>query len=400
MIYPNGDPESPIWAIIERPLPRDHEKGYLFSSAMGWHFFRICEEAGLPRPYVTCLKPEIDTMVNGAKKLYDDTTIVEEFISNNCLSDSIFPGQHKPTIILLLGDVSTVRFLPNTANRVKKTPSKKQKELGQSNVFTEDKASLDKYAGSILTSPYLDYSHYCIPTYDPWYVMDNWDYRDIQISIDLGHARQELEYYLQNKKLLELPARELITEPSYDILMEFLWEVLDYKTREYPYTANDIETIRPVKNSRLYRGHPGYPYTNSFALSPYKAISYSFWDYTTSQLSQIWSITDAIYREVPIIGQNFFIFDFNHTNAMGFRVNINNIHDTMLRHHMLWPELSHKLQFLTKQYTREPYYKDEGKQWTPKQKKRLMNYNALDTAVDFEVFLREEDEFNERPYLR
>lgn len=391
MIYPNGDPESPLWAIIDEPLPRDHEKGYLFSSPLGWHFFKICEEAGLPRPYVTCLKPD-----PGVK--YDDDTLVEEFINNNCLSESIYPGQLKPRIIILLGEISTYRFLPFTAKRLKN--SSKKTASGASSVEIKQEASLDKYAGSILESPFLDYPHYIIPTYDPKYVMDNWAYRDIQISIDLGHVRQELEYYLNNQKLLELPARELITEPSYEDLMEFLLLVLDTKSRENPEAANDIETIRPIKNSKRYSGHPGYPYTNSFAISPYKAISYSFWDYPPSQLSQIWTLTDAIYREVPIVGQNFFIFDFNHTTAMGFRPRLETIKDTMLRHHILWPELSHKLQFLTKQYTRQPYYKDEGKTWTPKQKKQLMRYNALDSCVTYEAYLRQEDEFNERPHLR
>lgn len=88
---------------------------------------------------------------------------------------------------------------------------------------------------------------------------------------------------------------------------------------------------------------------------------------------------------------------------MGFSFNLDNIFDTKLRHHILWPELPHKLQFLTKQYTRQPYYKDEGKNWSPRSKTKtleLLRYGALDTVVTYEVFNGQEQEFLERPGLK
>lgn len=373
-IYPHGNPECPIWVIVEKPLPRDFERGYLFSSSLGWHFFKMWTEAGLPDPYVTCLKPD-DSLT------YNEDTLVSEFINNNCLS-SIFIGQKQPKFIVTIGADVTIRFVPSTAKR-------------NSKKGVAPEASLDKWAGSLLTSPFIDYEHYLIPGYLPQDIISDWAYRDIFINIDLGHVRFEYEYWLLNGALKTLPIRELKTEPSYEDLMLFLTEAFDHAE----YISNDIETIRPARKSSLFKYHPGVPYTNSFAISPEKSISFSLWNYPTNQLCSIWNLCDAIYREKKIIGQNFFEFDLHFLEAIGFRFCYDRIQDTKLRHHQLWVELPHTLQFLTRQYTREPFYKEEGHSWSPKNLKNLMRYNCKDTCCTYEVFLKQEEEFIDRPYL-
>ena len=97
------------------------------------------------------------------------------------------------------------------------------------------------------------------------------------------------------------------------------------------------------------------------------------------------------------IGQNYTTFDAHWLRALGFDVNLSLVHDTLIRHHILWPELPHKLQFQTFQYTREPYYKEEGKGWSLKEGlDRLMKYNCKDTLVTYEVFNEQEKEFADR----
>ena len=85
---------------------------------------------------------------------------------------------------------------------------------------------------------------------------------------------------------------------------------------------------------------------------------------------------------------------------LGFRIDKTKVVDTMIRQHILWPELPKDLAFMSRQYTREPYYKDEGHGWNMKNMTKLKRYNALDTTVTFEVYLAQEKEFDERPYLR
>jgi len=73
--------------------------------------------------------------------------------------------------------------------------------------------------------------------------------------------------------------------------------------------------------------------------------------------------------------------------------------DTLIRHHILWPGLEHKLQFQTNSIQRA-FYKDEGKLWSPNQKKWSMRYNALDTTVTYEIYNAQEKEFAEKPHLK
>jgi DNA polymerase I-like protein with 3'-5' exonuclease and polymerase domains len=66
----------------------------------------------------------------------------------------------------------------------------------------------------------------------------------------------------------------------------------------------------------------------------------------------------------------------------------------------LWPEFEHKLQFQTFQYTREPYYKDEGKLWTPKEGLAgLQLYNCKDSAVTYEIRDKQDEDFADRPWM-
>lgn len=367
IIGPQGDKKSPIWVIIYEPYDQDAEKGYIFSAGYGYVFDKIWRNANISvQPFIDSLRPCLGASYN------DDARF-------NILKDDLHTYQ--PPIIVTLGDGKhdkiTNWFCPETIPRGKES-------------------SLAKWAGSLLISPYLTYPHYIIPNYAPNFVVSNWDYHEIQQFIDFGHVRDEYDFWATNQRLNPLPQRTIVTEPSYDILMSLL-----NSYRYAPRISVDIETIRPRKGDDFDNlKHPGYPYTIGIAPSPSSGMSFSLWDYETRQAIQIWRELDWLLKEVPQIGQNYFTFDSHFLEALGFRVSLDKVQDTLLRHHMLWPALQHKLQFQTKQYTRQPYYKDEGKQWHPKFKKKLMNYNVLDCCVTYEIFLEQEKEFEERPHLK
>jgi hypothetical protein len=57
------------------------------------------------------------------------------------------------------------------------------------------------------------------------------------------------------------------------------------------------------------------------------------------------------------------------------------------------------LQFLTRQYTREIFYKDEGHSWNLKNMNKLRRYNCLDVCVTYEVYDEQEEEFKRRGHL-
>jgi DNA polymerase I-like protein with 3'-5' exonuclease and polymerase domains len=60
--------------------------------------------------------------------------------------------------------------------------------------------------------------------------------------------------------------------------------------------------------------------------------------------------------------------------------------DTMLAHHTLYPGLPHDLAFLTAQYTDQPYYKDEGKEWRSENDiPAFWEYNVKDCCITLTV---------------
>lgn len=363
LIANHGDPANPIWVVITEPYEKDSEHQTLFSCGYGYNFKKVWKLAGLPDPYICSVKPCL-----GAT--YDNLTRL------NMLQADI--EQYKPILIVPLDD-NVLNFL------VPETTQQKEKN-----------SSLRKWAGSLLQSRFIKYPHYVIGSHEPEWVTRNWDYHEIQAFIDFGHVKEEYDFWGSNGRLNPLPQRRLITEPSFTDLLDYL-----LSCGNLPYISLDIETIRPRKGTFYHDlKHPGYPYTCAIAKSPHDAISFSYWDYPPEQAIRIWRVFDELLQKVPQIGQNYFTFDSHFKEALGFKLCLDRCSDTLIRHHILWPGLEHKLQFQTKQYTREPYYKDEGKSWSSKYKRQLMIYNAKDAAVTYEVWLAQEKEFDDRPHLR
>jgi len=369
MIQNRGNINSHVWILqnFAESTEADKAVGQLFTGAADYHFNKMLTEAGLP---------VYDTFYH----VYTDKLQAASLINI-----------YRPPIILLCGthkekktyDSTTVKdFCPEVAS--KKKPYA---------------VSMENQAGSLLQSNFINYPHYCIPIWPLQRIYEDWAYRDIYINLDLGHAKDELDYFHKNGTLQSLPIYNFIVEPSFAELRDYFFDKL-FKAKTI---TNDIETIghtlRKKKNSKFF-GHPGYFYVNGIGVSRSEAISYSLWDYTPKELVQIWKWTDLLFQGLTtIIGQNFFNFDLWWLQALGFQYDLKKIKDTYVRQHILWPELPRSLQFMTKQYTRCPYYKDEGKHWNPKQKKSYMRYNCMDCVNTFEVYEKQNEEFMDRPNL-
>jgi hypothetical protein len=265
----------------------------------------------------------------------------------------------------------------------------------------EDESEISKYCGSLLTSSLITYPHYIIPTFSPESVAKDWSIRDVVTSIDLGKAREELIYWKKYAYNLQpLPSRTLV----YDI--RDFGELLGYLDRfsKSELLSNDIETVYPKKNKQkpsAYKHHPGIPLVIGLADSPNFGISFELFREDKEETRILWRKLQDIWDKVPFqLGQNFFNFDIYRYNMLGFRIDPRRVKDTLIRQHILFPELEKSLQFMTRQYTRERYYKDEGHGWSLKDMKKLKRYNCLDVCVTLEVYLEQEKAFDDRPYLR
>lgn len=247
-----------------------------------------------------------------------------------------------------------------------------------------DEIGIGKWRGSLLTSPRLNWPHYVVPIYHPAYILRDWSEHDTNVFV-LSKIKEELDYWRKNGFLQPLPKRELIHSPTETEALEYLEACLH---QEDPISI-DIELLR----LRV-------PYTISFARDPFSAISVGFWDYSPSVTKRMWRLIDSILRTKNQIGQNYTSFDCHWLYHLGFSPNTALVDDTRVRHNLLWPELSHKLEFMCMQYTREPYYKEEGRGWTQKDgAAQLKKYNCKDTCVTYEVFNEQEKEFADRKEL-
>ena len=140
---------------------------------------------------------------------------------------------------------------------------------------------------------------------------------------------------------------------------------------------------------------------------------------TTSERAVAVRLLSKFFRGRPLVGQNIGMFDYPKLEAFGFRLGPIEM-DTMLAHHLLWPELgmksrsrddgtekfagSHDLAFLCSAYTDVPYYKDLADKWRLNMDWEMFwRYNCLDACVTYEVYLRlkeELEEFSQTSYYR
>jgi len=177
---------------------------------------------------------------------------------------------------------------------------------------------------------------------------------------------------------LELPQRLLqVARTSLDLHRYF------EQYRESTIVSLDIESIKSV------------PVCLGLAFNSFHAISVPLIDIPNKisipvhEKIEIFRQLDQLFRrkDLKIIGQNW---KFDHDkleSCTRFRLP-EPYFDIMLAHHCLYPELPKGLNFITSVATREPYYKDELKEFNLAKSdiNDLYLYNAKDVAVPFEIY--------------
>lgn len=147
--------------------------------------------------------------------------------------------------------------------------------------------------------------------------------------------------------------------------------------------ASDIESINCV------------PVCVGFAFNKHHALSIpmlrhignnKLTDMGIRDLSECWRIIDTQLRRLRLIGHNFKYDEFK-LSLVGLACP-NVYSDTLIKTRVIFPELPGKyLYVVSSLWTREPFYKDEGKEFRlgKSHADQLMLYNARDCAVEFEV---------------
>lgn len=267
--------------------------------------------------------------------------------------------------------VSATKHFENFKERLQEANANVYVPLGEMAMQAlVSKKGITKWHGSILESIDFYGNVKVIPTIDPRSAIRQYLFR-YYISSDLKRVKEEC---ITPK--LNLPDRKLIVQPSFTESCAFLDQCLLEKQ-----VAVDIEVYK-MEVSCI-----------SFATSPTLCMSIPFDSrWTIEEEATLWRKVAAVLEneKVEKIFQNgmfdiSFLFARNKINTVGY------IHDTMVKHNLNYPDFPKGLGFITTLYTREPYYKDEGKTWFNDLKSgsgsidQFYIYNAKDSAVCFEA---------------
>lgn len=371
-----GNPNSPIWIIGEAPGADEDQAGVPFVGYSGKQLDGQISEAGLSLSDIYLTNPYKVRPPNNEIERRAELGIPEQAYLESFYEEL---EEFKPTFIVAAGATPLSLLCPYTVSRRDGSPR------------------ISAWRGSLLSCDRFHWPHYVVPMYHPAFILREYSERCIAVFC-LERVREEFEWWRStgNRVAVQpLPQRHLISDPTFDDTVAYLNDCIEAARRGTP-VSHDIENPF-YKKIQL-------PYVMNFSYDPSHAISFNLWDWPTERLMVIWRLMDRVLRESILIGQNYLNFDAGYQEeSCGLRPNIGELHDTMTRHKVLWPEFEHKLQFQTVQYTREPYYKDESHDFdasTEPGKRSLRQYGAKDAAVTYEIFNGQDVELDARGLRR
>jgi uracil-DNA glycosylase family 4 len=358
-----GNVNAPIWLVGEAPGVDEEQQGVPFCGASGRMLDHLLREANvdLSRCFWTnaykTRPPE--NKIDRISELGIPLTLYQEQLIEELHAT-------KPTFICALGATPLGVLCPQTIHSRTKH------------------AAIGSYQGSLLISPRLPWPHYVVGSYHPAYVFKSPDVRQL-IVLCLAKLAEEHQYWrAHNYQIQPLPQRRLISDPSADDAIDFLRVILAQPKERL--VSVDIENIGVYSGKYKTPQRGRVPYVIGFSVEPTLGMSIGLGEYDIVKAVQIWSLINDVLRTSRQVYQNGQTHDIPWLHFIGFDVNAQLSDDTLVMHHTLWPELSHKLEFLCFQYTREPFYKEEGRNWTVKERQKLKAYNCKDVCVTLEIY--------------
>lgn len=200
------------------------------------------------------------------------------------------------------------------------------------------------------------------------------------IEHDIARAVDE-----SKSRKLELPERDIVVARNSLDLHRFFSQYRDDTD-----AAVDIESINciPVCISFAFNRHHGISIPLLRQIGKHEITSMGYYD-----LMECWREVDRQLRRIGAIGQNFKYDEFK-LNLCGFRIPTIKS-DIIIKTRVIFPELPKKsLAMSASLWTRQPYYKDEGKEFKLGKSpiEQLLKYNALDSLVTKEIDEEQEND--------
>lgn len=210
--------------------------------------------------------------------------------------------------------------------------------------------AITKYRGSILPATPANISgHKCVPTVHPANALHGQFTNRYIIRFDFKRVRKESKF-----PEIRRPEYRFTLNPTFRQCKDFLSSLLDGKNH-----AVDIEVGNRQCSRICFSSDVRLPTENHPGGGSCISIPYGDGGWTEEQEAELWLLTARVLESDKItkIFQNG-IFD------MQFLLMVHGImvqppfEDTMIAHHIMYPDFSKGLAFMTSIYTDQPYYKD------------------------------------------
>lgn len=231
-------------------------------------------------------------------------------------------------------------------------------------------SSINKLRGSPFNIPELP-GKVIIPTLHPSDILKNNYLGRYFLAADINKINK-----LAENGLSPIPQREIITNPTFQQAQDYLTRCR--KTESFAFDIEtDYDSVVCI----------------AFSCDTYSGISIPWGNYNKKANKFEWKL---LYQDIKyilehpagdIVTQNgnydTFVLSFRH----GINTKLSALQDTMVAHHIMYPDLPKSLAMLTSLYTLEPFYKDDGND-----AKAIgdftfyQEYNAKDAIVTLQVW--------------
>lgn len=348
-------PDKPCRIVVvgEVPTQNDMNKGYLFSGYSGKELTAMMHEAKLARGdcYITSVfkfvppKGDLNELCSNKKnadRLWQEAGNAGKYPHKALSPGKYLMPQYLGCIDELFAEIAAIQ--PNVIITLGNTPLW---------VLTGE-SGITKSRGTVMEICINERNYKVLPTFNPAYVLRRFDDRPLMVS-DLQKAEEE-----SHTTDFDRFPRELWTEPNLADIRRFINEHL----REAPVISCDIETAR---GQITCIGFGTKTHAICIPFVDERKSGYSYWPTAAHEVIAINTVSEIFALGKPILGQNF-MFDLYWMWKVWGVYPSGEIHDTMLMHHSLQPEMQKSLGFMASVYTNEIAWKKLAPRSTKKAK--------------------------------
>jgi len=344
LCMPSGPTSAKIAFVGEAPGEQEDRVGEPFIGRAGQLLNNLLRAAGITRSscYITNVIRERPP-ANNIKKFIDlekkTPTITPEFVK---YQEQVIQEvkNTKANVVVLFGAIPLYAFL--------------------------EYRGITKWRGSVIWCDKINKK--VIPCIHPSAALRQYLYQYYIIN-DLQRAFDES----QEAAYIE-PVYNIHVQPTFDFAMSYMQDIINDKKG----VAFDIEVINQEISCFSLAKTEHDCMCIAFTHKGHEVFSPPDEGRIMQQLARILETPD-----IPLLGQNL-MFDTSFVlRKYGIKVSAKKIEDTMIAHAIVFPDFPKGLDFITANYTRQPYYKDEGKQYMKMGGSDLAfwRYNALDSLV-------------------